>query len=110
MATAQMTSPLAVLGRITWMIAGPIALAGLTFFILDRGTGWVTGADIAYFVVVAAMVGGRWLEFRYGTPQTAMGEPATTTHLYRYTLAAPLIALGVWVIANVIGNHWLPGL
>jgi hypothetical protein len=107
MSDAQTTSALAVFGRITWMMLGPLALAAAVFGIITSGSGWATGTDLFYFIVLGLMILGRWLEFRGGNPQTGSGEPATPEMLPRYVFFALMIGLSVWVVANVIGNHLL---
>jgi hypothetical protein len=109
MAHSQTTSAAALLGRFFWMLIGPLVLLLLTFSIVSGGSGWWTIVDFAFWATLAAMLLGRWLEFRGGNPQTADGEPATAAHFRRYALLAGLVALGVWVVANLLGNHWLAG-
>jgi hypothetical protein len=94
--------------RLTWMLLGPLALCLLCLSIVTIGRGWLTGADVAFFAVLLAMLLGRWLEFRSGQAETATGEPMTKSELLRYLILAPALALGVWVVANLLGNHW-PG-
>jgi hypothetical protein len=53
------------------------------------------------------MLLARWQEFRRGNPKTTEGQPATPDHLWRYVRATVAVGLGVWVVANVIGNHVL---
>ena len=98
----------AILGRLVWMLVGPMALVLMTFAIVSEGGGWLTGFDMMFFVVLAAMLAGRWIEFRGGRPHKATGEPANQTDLRRYVVAATLTAPVVWVLANLLGNHWLP--
>ena len=66
---------------------------------LSRGGGWLTGADITFFAIVAVMVAGRWLEFRGVRPLTATGEPATPRDLRRYAIGAFALCLAIWVVA-----------
>jgi hypothetical protein len=106
---SELRPVLGVLGRLIWMLLGPIALLGLLVLIGANGNGWFTAADLAFFVVLALMLAGRWLEFYGGNPQTADGEPATPRHLHRYWLGAGLGGLACWVAANLVGNHWLGG-
>ncbi|HXG10472.1 MAG TPA: hypothetical protein VNK04_11985 [Gemmataceae bacterium] len=107
MAAPPTTSPLAVLGRLTWMMFGPLALLLAAWGVVSKGGGWLTTADLAYLAVLAAMLLGRWLEFRGGSPQKATGEPATPADLRRYVIFTLVIGLGVWVVANLLGNYWL---
>lgn len=93
--------------RVFWMMIGPLALLLLTFNIVKIGNGWLTAADFAFLAVLGGVILARWLEFRGGNPQTATGEPAAPAHLRRFVMAAIPVGLGVWIIANLIGNHWL---
>jgi hypothetical protein len=107
MAASQAASVLAVFGRITWMLLGPVALVLATFGIVNRGEGWVTAPDILYFTILGLMFLGRWLEFRGGNPQTADGQPATPEHLRRYLIVGAGAGLAIWVFANLLGNYGL---
>lgn len=93
--------------RLTWMLLGPCALLFSAVAIVRIGQGWLTAADIAFFIVVLAMLAGRTLEFGTGHAQTADGAPATRQHLVRYLLLTPAAALGAWVVLNLLANHWL---
>ena len=108
MTTRPMTSSAALFGRVFWMMAGPVFLAVLALSIVQRGGGWLTAVDGAFFLVLAGMLLGRWLEFRSGAAMTGMGEPATPDDLRRYVALTSLAGLGLWVLANLAGNHWLP--
>lgn len=107
--TQPTTSLLAVLLRVSWMMLGPLALVLLGFAIVTLGNGWLTAADFAFLAVLGGVILARWLEFRSGHAQTATGEPATLADLRRFVVAASLVGLGVWVLANALGNHWLTG-
>jgi len=97
-----------VLGaRLTWISVGPLALLGVAYGIVSKGTGWLTGLDAAFAIVAGLMLRGRWVEQRSGAATTATGKPATAEQFKRYVmLLIPLAAAG-WVIANVVGNHVL---
>jgi hypothetical protein len=103
------TSASAFLGRIFWMMAGPLCLTLLAFNIIQSGSGWLTWTDLAYLAVLGGMLLARWLEFRGGNPRTADGQPATWDHLRHYVQAMVPIGLAVWAMANVMGNHLLNG-
>jgi hypothetical protein len=107
MSTRPMTSSAAFFGRLFWMIAGPMFLMVLALNIAQRNTGWFTFLDLAYFLILVGMLLGRWLEFRSGDAMTGLGEPATPADLQRYLVTTSLVGLGLWVLVNVIGNHWL---
>jgi len=97
-----------VLGaRLTWVMVGPVALLGLTYAIVSRGTGWLTGFDAAFAIVAGLMLLGRWVEQRSGTATTIKGQPATFEQLKRYVAILMAVAAGVWIVANLLGNHLL---
>jgi hypothetical protein len=102
------TTPLsAILGRLFWMMAGPLGLVLAIYFIITSGSGWLTTADLLYFGILGGMILGRWLEFRGGSPETSTGEPSTAADLRRYVLTAVCAGPVVWVVANLVGNHLL---
>jgi ABC-type polysaccharide/polyol phosphate export permease len=108
--TSKPITSLAVLGaRLTWILLGPLVLLGITWGIVSQGTGWFTGLDAAFAVVVGLMVLGRWVEARSGTATTLTGEPASGAYFKRYVTILLPLAVVVWVAANVLGNHILKG-
>lgn len=107
MSDAPITSIPVLLGRIFWTLIGPVFLALSLYYLATAGTGWLTFADLLYFLILAGMLLGRWLEFRAGNPQTTTGEPATPADLRRYVLMVTVGGPALWVVANLIGNHLL---
>jgi hypothetical protein len=101
--TATTSSVVAVLGRLTWMMFGPIVLFLITFRLFERQPNFFGLADGAYFGTLGAVLLGRWAEFRGGAALTAAGEPATAADLRRYLKWAALIGLVVWATAKLIG-------
>jgi hypothetical protein len=99
------TTFMGFMGRILWLFFGPLALMMVLMGIVQTGEGWLTGFDIAFFVILVAMVLGRALEFASGAPQTADGTPATPGHLFRYMIWMPATALAFWVVANFFANR-----
>ncbi|MFH1417304.1 MAG: hypothetical protein ABII12_03345 [Planctomycetota bacterium] len=100
------SSGVVLLGRLVWVILGPMFALLITCVIVNRA-GWFTPWDAALGIVVALMVGGRWVEQRSGSAMKATGEPATVEHYKRYVRVLLPLAAGVWVAANVLGNHIL---
>jgi hypothetical protein len=107
MSDTPTTSMAVVLGRMFWMAMGPILAAISLYYIGTAGTGWLTFADLLYFLIVGGMLLGRWVEFRGGNPQTSTGEPATPADLRRYVVTLTVLGPVLWVLANLIGNHLL---
>jgi hypothetical protein len=102
--TLTSTSAPAALGRLSWMMVGPFALSICAISIAQRGAGWLGLPDAIYFLVLGGMLIGRRMEFRYGRPLTAMGEPASVADLRRYTLVLSILGLGIWIAAKLVAN------
>jgi hypothetical protein len=99
-----------VLGaHLTWMLYGPFILFLILVKIVSVGTGWLTTLDATYFIVVAAMIAGRWIDQRSGQAAKSTGERSTWEDFRRYALLLPPLAIGAWILANLLGNHWLQG-
>jgi hypothetical protein len=102
MSSPHFTSPIGIVARLFWMLAGPAALLLLAFSLAGKKDGWFSSQSIAFLVVLAAVIATRWLD-----PQTSDGEPTTGAHLRMFTVMAVGVGLAAWAIANVLGNHWL---
>ncbi len=99
---------LAVLGaRLTWIFAGPVALLFAAYGIVNAGSGWLTLLDAAFFAIVLFMLLGRWTEQRSGCAMTVYGEPLPLRDYRLYMAALPVVAIAIWIAANVLGNHLL---
>jgi hypothetical protein len=92
-----------------WMMIGPMLLVPLTFKVIEHGNGWLTTIDFVFLGTLAAMVLARGFEFYKGHPLTVEGQPATTKHFQRFVMLVAGAGLGVWVMANVVGNYVIPG-
>ncbi len=109
MAAPQTTSFPAMLGRVTWMFFGPMLLVLTAVALATGGTRSVSFTDLVYFLVLGAILAGRWVEFRWGDPQTAAGEPATPQMLLRYTVMMSLVGVAVWGAATAFRAIALSG-
>ncbi|MHB1035509.1 MAG: hypothetical protein ACYC35_21505 [Pirellulales bacterium] len=97
-----------LLARSLWIAIGPMALAATVAAIITSGAGWTTVADLMYFIILAAMLWGRWFEFRSGDAKDAYGKPATKEDLRRFMRLTPIFWFLLWAAANVVGNYLLP--
>ena len=95
----------AQMGRLLWIALGPGILAITAMYIFVEGTGWHTSADYVFFVTLAAMILGRWLEVLGGHPLTGVGEPATPKDFYRYVVVVLGTGVTLWILVNAFGNH-----
>lgn len=108
MATEPKTSLPHFLGRLAWMLLGPMGLMIAALAIARGDGGWFGAADVVFWLLVGLMLVGRLQEFRGGKPLTADGEPADAGHLRRYLIAAPLAAGALWLAAHGFG-FWIRG-
>jgi hypothetical protein len=99
------SSSAAFFGRLAWIILGPMALAVLTMALAQNPDGWFAPTDLVFLLVLGLMLLGRWAEFRSGGAKTTEGELATQEQVRRYYVVAPLVGMGLWVLANLIGNQ-----
>ncbi len=100
----------AVLGsHLFWVVLGPLVLLLLLWGTTASESGWVAALDIAFFVVVASMIFGRWLDQRSGQGTTSAGEQSTWRDFRRYAWSLPIVAASAWIVANLLGNHVLDG-
>ena len=104
-----LTNATVLAAHVTWMLYGPFILFLILISIVRLGSGWLTALDIAYFVVVAAMIFCRWFDQRSGQACTTTGEPSTWEDFRRYALLLPPLAIGAWILSNLLGNHWFQG-
>ena len=99
-------SQLVLVGRVFWMMLGPALMLVCIAMILNaQGAGWKTSIDLAFFVILAATIGGRVIEHLGGNPRNGLGEPATAWELRRYVLVAVPLAIAAWCVANYIANR-----
>ena len=91
--------------RLVWFLFGPAIMLILTIVNIDRGGGWFTGVDIAFFIALAITIAARWIDFGRGQSRTATGTLATIADLRRYVPLAIAAGILVWGIANFIGNR-----
>jgi hypothetical protein len=99
-----------VLGaHFTWIFMGPLMLLLMLVNIVRLGTGWLTALDAAFFVMVTSMILCRWVDQRSGQGTKITGEPSKWEDFQRYARVLPLLAIGAWILANVLGNHLLQG-
>ena len=99
-------SALVLLGRIVWVMFGPLLLFAIACFIVTR-PGWRIGINVAYLATLVAIVLGRCIEHLGGDPKTSTGETSTPAHLRRFTLFTLVGGLALWLVANLLANYVL---
>ena len=95
-----------LIAHVIWFFLGPLTLMLLLLGIINVGGGWASALDAVFFVVIALMILGRWIDQRSGQGTTGYGEPSTWDDFRRYAIGAPILGVAAWIVANVIGNHF----
>lgn len=89
------------LPRIVWLGVGNIALI-LAALMIYKSAGW-TIADLVFGIVVAVLIGTRYVDIVRYRGTTADGQPATMTHFRRYVIALLGTAMALWVMMRALG-------
>lgn len=92
--------------RLAWMFIGPMTAMVAALLILTSGSGWLTKFDLTYLIAVAVTIGARWAGYLSGDVTDDDGHPTTSPSTLRsYTLRITSVALALWLVTNVLGNH-----
>ena len=80
------------------------ALVMFCAYLVVKGKGVLTGADVAYWLTVASLVAVRYVDICYHGGTTAQCKPATTGHWRRYAVGIFILSLLVWLGAHGLGR------
>jgi hypothetical protein len=86
--------------RMFWMVAGNLLLLICAKAVLDRRGHGVGPADLVFWVLVAVLIGVRYLDVKKLNGETVSGKPATLVHWRRYALFLFLFAILLWGSAH----------
>lgn len=95
------------LARVFWTLFGPMILFGILLLNFSQPGGWLTRWDVLVPVIVAALIGCRWLEQLTPGARTAYGDSSTPAHFRRYVLVLVTATVAAWVLVNILANHVL---
>lgn len=98
----EYTGCLSGIVRFIWLMAGNAALFLLTALIVQRKA--LSSLDIAFWVIVCAVILIRFIDITRMHGLTADGDPASLQHWRRYVLRLLLIGGGVWVLAHGVAR------
>jgi hypothetical protein len=96
----RQSTPLGVLARLWWMLAGNVLLAFSLLFIFRKEDGFLHPADGVFWITVATLVLVRYLDIRLLAGQTATGDPASAATWTRYVVGLMVSATVLWVLAH----------
>lgn len=98
------TTPFAgCLARMFWMIGGLVVLIFISLAIFRNSAFSIY--DIAFAVIVMAMILVRLLDIRYLRGETADGQPATIRDWRRYAVRLAASSAGFWAVLH--GVAWI---
>jgi hypothetical protein len=95
--------------RLFWMGIGNVALALCAVAILRHQGGFLSAADIVYWVLVPAMIVARFVDIRRFDGRTAAGAPASDVHWRRYLVFVIVGSSALWAIAHVVAYFEVVG-
>lgn len=86
--------------RLSWMVAGNLALFVLVLSIFNQGG--FSLLDGAYWLVVVGLAVARYLDITRFAGLTADGTPASLVHFRRYGTWLVIVATGLWILVHVL--------
>ena len=86
--------------RLFWIAAGYLALL-LIAPQIAKSARFLSGFDLAYWLVVLLIVGARYADARYFAGVDGFGEPTTNSDLRRHTIKVVLLAGLIWLALHV---------
>jgi hypothetical protein len=87
--------------RLYWMLIGNAALIMCVAAILTHRGGFLSVADIVYWVLVITMGVARFVDIRKFGGRTAAGQPASATHWRRYLVFLIVASSVIWGAAHL---------
>jgi hypothetical protein len=87
--------------RILWMGVGPAALAVTARTIYEYRTGWLSWADVVFWLLVAGMLVLRRLDILRFHGLSIRGLPTTPADWRRYRWLLPTGCAAIWLAAHL---------
>lgn len=88
------------LARVFWMLLGNVALVFCAVFIARGTAGFLSAADIVFWIAVAAMLAVRYVDIARLGGSTVTGKPAELRDWPRYAGVVSAYSLGLWLAAH----------
>jgi len=102
---ASPSSPPTPLGgcllRAFWMVLGNALLAFAAIAIATNHERFLSLADAAFWICIAALLVARYIDIRKYSGLTGAGEAATMVHWRRYALVLAAAAAVLWGLAHL---------
>lgn len=91
-----------LLARLFWLAGGNLALLAVAALILRDDHAVLSAMSLAYWTIVAALAGVRYLDVARLGGMTSDGKPATMTDFRRYAVKLLAIAAALWAVVLVL--------
>ena len=99
MSSESSVTPIGVLSRLIWMMAGPVVLLLLAFNLAVENTGWLSYTSIAFLVCLGVVTIARRVD-----PNDGEGHPETVRDRNKLALSILVVGIIVWTAANLCGS------
>jgi hypothetical protein len=99
--SGQPTTSAGCLLRTYWMFAGNILIAFLALLIAQQKGDFYTFKDILYWLAVASVVAGRYVDIQFMNGQTADGAPATMKNWERHSTVLGAVTVLAWIACHL---------
>jgi hypothetical protein len=95
--------------RLYWMLFGNVALLLCAVAILLHRGGFLSVADIVYWVIAVTIGVVRFVDIRRFGGRTAAGQPASAAHWRRYLITLIVASSVIWGAAHLAASLELIG-
>jgi hypothetical protein len=88
-----------------WMLLGPALLFAFLYINAIEDGNWLSGIDLAYFIVLALILFSRWLDQWSDECALSDGPISSWQEYKRFVYIFVPAALSAWIVTNLIGNY-----
>ena len=90
-----------LLTRLTWLVIGNAALLGCAAVIARDDLAPLSLLSAIFWVIVAGLIGIRYVDITRYAGLTSKGEPATLKDWKLYSVGLAMVAAAVWTLAII---------
>jgi hypothetical protein len=102
--SSKQETGLGCLTRLSWMLLGNVGILISSVSIAKHNGSFLSYADLAYWLIIAFVIGIRYIDITRMQGLTATGEPATINNWRRYVLYMGIFACVLWGIVHAIAR------
>jgi hypothetical protein len=102
--SSKQETELGCLTRLSWMLFGNVGILISAVFIAKHKGSFLSYADLAYWLVIAFLIGMRYIDITRMHGLTATGEPATINNWRKYVLYMVIFSCVLWGIVHAVAR------